>query len=251
MREPIRTTQRWEMTKMSIKGEHMLRGIRVVLCTAVLGLGALVAPGAAGAVTFLDHFTLDSYHAGGGKYTPAASSRISLQEGLYVAVVQGTFSYYGAINFVVPQPPWTVLCGTPEGAPQFSSAGGAGPVGFDSEFVFARPWTAELCNQAKLPVRWLNFQEKFGPGDWGHPATLTPQSAPAPSHAYEYAVPGRKGKKAAFRLLDIDTRDNYGSLHISLRAATAADCGGTQWQAFGVGSEAECIAQIPLVKKHH
>jgi hypothetical protein len=255
MREPsIRTTQRWEMTQMSTKGGHMARTIRVVLCTAVVGLGALVAPGAAGAVTFLDHFTLDSYRAGGAKFTPAATSRISLQNGLYVAVVQGTFSYYGAINYVVPQPPWTILCGTPEGAPQFSSAGGAGPVGFDAEFVFARPWTTEMCSQAKLPVHWLNFQEKLGPGEWGHPATLTPQSAPSPTHSYEYAVTGRKGKKAAFRLYDIDTRDNYGSLHISLRAATAADCTGTQYLAFGLASEAECLSEIPLAlkpKKHH
>jgi hypothetical protein len=250
---PNRTKQSWEMTQMSGKPRRTARACRVALCSAALALGVLAAPSTAGALPILDHFVLDSYHAGGSKWTPAASSRIALGNGLYVAIVQGTFSYYGAINYVVPQPPWTVLCGTPESAPQFESAGGAGAVGFDSEFVFARPWTPEMCAAEKLPLKWINFQYRFGPGEWGHPTTLVPATAPAANHTYEYAIVGHKGKKAAFRLYDIDTRDNYGSLRISLRAATPADCTGTRWQAFGVASEGECVADIPLppkVKKH-
>lgn len=230
----------------------MLRGVRIITCCAICAVGIGATPAIAGATATIDHFTLDSYHAWSRSYTPPATSSVKLKNALYVATVQGTFSYYGAINYSDPQPPWTMLCGTPEPSPQFSSAGGAGPVGFDSEFVFSRPWLPAPCAHAKLPVKWINFQMNPGTGVWAHPAVLnvgTPPE-PTPSHLYEYALVGHKGHHVAFRLYDIDTRDNYGSLKISIREATASDCSGTtRYTAFGFATEAECVSAVTPTAK--
>ena len=51
-----------------------------------------------------------------------------------------------------------------------------------------------------------------------------------------------KAHNVKFRLYDIDTRDNYGSLTISLRDATPADCSGTKYLAFGLSKESECLS---------
>ncbi len=224
----------------------MPRAARTALLSAICIIGLLALPGVASAST-LDHFALDSYHAGKRHATPPAASEVRLKgEVLYVATVQGTFSYYGAINYLAPQPPWTIVCGSPEGAPQFSSAGGSGDVGFDSEFIFSRPWLPEPCEHAKLPVKWINFQMNPGTGVWAHPNVLNVGSpaAPNPTHTYEYAVVGVEHHHVAFRLYDINTRDNYGSLHISLRYATAGDCEGTKYAAFGLSSEGECLSRL-------
>ncbi len=218
--------------------------IRLLASSAVLAVAGLLLAGSAQGAT-VDQFSLDSYHAWNKDHTPAVRSEVRLKKHLYVATVTGTFSYYGAINYLVPQAPWTVLCGTPESAPQYESAGGSGPVGFDSEFIFSRPWTPEACATAHLPVQWINFQMKNGPGGWAHPTALNVSDPPAPdpNHSYEYAIVGQK-KKVAFRLFDIRTRDNYGTLRISIRTATAADCTGTKYEAFGLSSEAECLSEV-------
>jgi len=224
----------------------MLRAVRVFLCCATCVLGVIALPAVAGASATIDQFNLDSYHAWDREYTPPARSSVKLKKGLYVATVQGTFSYYAAINYTVPQPPWTIVCGTPEAAPQFGSAGGSGPVGFDAEFIFSRPWQAEPCAHAHLPAKWQNFQMNDGVTGWMHPAVLNIgyPAVPNPTHTYEFALRGHKGRHVSFRLLDIYTRDNYGSLRISLRAATAADCSGTKYQAFNLTSEAECLEKV-------
>ncbi len=218
--------------------------VRIKFATlgAAIGVASLMLVGSAQAAS-VDQFSLDSYHAWNKDHTPAVKSEKKLKQNhLYVATVSGTFSYYGAINYVVPQAPWTTLCGTPEAEPAYSSAGGSGPVGFDAEFVFARPWTEEACAQANLPVQWVNFQMKNG-GAWAHPTALdvSDPAAPNSNHTYEYALVGQK-RRVAFRLFDIRTRDNYGSLRISIRTAEAGDCAGARFEAFGFGSEAECIA---------
>ncbi len=222
----------------------MPRSTRVGLCATVCAMAILAGSAVASAAT-IDHFSLDSYQASKKKFTPPATSNVKLVGGkYYVAVVQGTFSYYGAINYAVPQPPWTIVCGTPESAPLFGSSGGSGQVGFDSEFVFSRPWLPEPCAHAKLPVKWINFQMNNGTGVWRHPAVLGAPSVPSAKHVYEYAVVGEKHHHVAFRLYDINTRDNYGSLRISLRTATVADCAGTGAAAFGFASESECLTDI-------
>jgi hypothetical protein len=232
---------------MITPGDSMRRTGRIIFCSAVCALGVLL-PAAAASAASIDHFALDSYHAWKKPFTPPATSNVTLKKGIYVATVQGTFSYYSAINYVVPQAPWTILCGTPEGAPQFGSAGGSGKVGFDSEFVISRPWLPAPCATAKLPVKWANFQMNAGHGVWAHPAVLGSPTTPSPTHTYEYALPASGGHHVAFRLFDIDTRDNYGSLKISIAAATTADC--AQFTAFGLSSEAECLtAATPVAKK--
>jgi hypothetical protein len=209
-------------------------------------LGVIALPAGANATPSIDHFALDTYHAWKKQFTPPATSEVKLKGGaLYVATVQGTFSYYAAINYIVPQAPWTILCGTPENEPQYPSAGGSGKVGFDAEFILSRPWLPEPCAQAKLPVKWVNFQMNNGSGVWVHPNVLNVTTpVPNPTHSYEYALVGYHHHHVAFRLDDIYTRDNYGSLRISLRDATESDCTGTKYAAFGLGSEAECIADL-------
>ncbi len=86
-----------------------------------------------------EQLNLDSNYAWSRHLTPEVSSAAQLPKGLYVATVQGTLSYWTAKFFKKPHAtkkrPWTMICGTPEAAPQFASAGGTGPVGMDAEFV--------------------------------------------------------------------------------------------------------------------
>jgi hypothetical protein len=187
--------------------------------------------------------SLNSYHNWDRHYTPPVSASGDLARNQYeVATVSGTISYYAAINYRVPQRPWTVVCGTPERSALYPGPSGAhGPVGFDAEFIFARPWTQRECAQAHLPVVWPNFQMNDGTG-WRHPNILgTVPVAPAANHTYSFAAVGHSDR-LRFRLVDIYTRDNYGVLKISLRPATAADC--SSYQAFDFTSSAACTAAL-------
>jgi len=56
---------------------------------------------------------------------------------------------------------------------------------------------------------------------------------PSRSHTYEFALIGA-GKPVSFRLIDSDTRDDYGSFRIYLRNAVAGDCAGRGHEAFGL-----------------
>lgn len=160
---------------------------------------------------------------------------------LFVAEVQGTFSYYSAINWVHPQHPWHIVCGTALAAPMFQSPDRpqGGKVGFDAEFVFGRPWRVRRCNRARLPVRWGNFQINTGFG-WSHHDPLGGiPTAPSAEHAYSYALRGT-GSRPRFRLLDRQTDDNYGVLHIHIRRAVPGDCANDGWQLFGSRSQQAC-----------
>ncbi len=95
-----------------------------------------------------------------------------------------------------------------------------------------------------LPRKWFQFQMNTG-SVWAHPSVLNTSwpEKPSPTHTYEYAInQTRLRHRVGFRLLDNETRDNYGSLHISLRRAAPADCTGGRYLAFGLLSEAECVA---------
>jgi len=87
------------------------------------------------------------------------------------------------------------------------------------------------------------LQVYTGAGFWSQPTDLIPVTSPSPDHLYEYAIVG-EGRRVSFRLRDWYLRDNYGSLSISLRAATPADCAGAKYKAFGVESEAQCISEL-------
>ena len=81
---------------------------------------------------------------------------------LYVATVQGTISYYGALNYLHPQAPFDRVCGLPEAAPMFPSAAGSGRVSDDAQFIFSY-LSARPCTIA-LPEQRGNFKVNTGPG---------------------------------------------------------------------------------------
>lgn len=206
---------------------------------------ACVTPAWAGASTMhakppaTESLVLGSYSRG---QIPTTQSSFKLAKAdWYVATVSGTMSYWAPINYSKPQRPYKIVCGTPEGAAQYSgSRGGNGPVGLDAEFLFSRPWTKNACTRAHLPTHWSNFQASTG-GGWAHPQILGGvPSAPTPDHTYSYVLLGRN-QPVQFRLTDIYYRDNYGALHISLRPATTADC--TQYySSFGFPAAAACTS---------
>lgn len=188
------------------------------------------------------HISLDSYHAWRRHYTPPVSTPFQVRRGSYdVAIVDGSFSYYAAANYTVPQRPWKIVCGSPQPSAKYPGAGGNGPVGFDAEFAFARPWSSRKCARAHLPQRWRNFQMNAGTG-WHHPTLLgPPPSTPGSDHTYSYAVVG-DNRTIQFRLKDVLTRDNYGVLKITVRPAAVSDC--SSYASFGFASQSACIAVI-------
>lgn len=97
-----------------------------------------------------------------------------------------------------------------------------------------------LC-QDKALQPYTNFQANLGQG-WKHPSVLSPQALirPSRSHTYGFALTG-VGKSVSFRLIDSDTRDDYGSFRIYLRNAVSADCSGRGHAAFGL-SRMACLA---------
>jgi len=50
------------------------------------------------------------------------------------------------------------MCGAPERAAMFSSAGGSGQVGTDAEFIFALPVAGRSCAGQMLPRPYANFR---------------------------------------------------------------------------------------------
>ena len=228
-----------------------MRRLALTFVPAIVAALSLGPPAIAAAAPTLEQLSLDAYGGSAKRHhTPEVASQGRLKKGLYIATVSGTLSYWAAKYYSKPHPtkkrPWTMVCGTPEPAPAFSSAGGSGPVGLDAEFVFARPWDPQECARWPLPRKWWQFQVNAGSG-WAHPAAINltyPNPTPNPSHTYEYAISVTKpSRNVAFRLRDKATSDNYGTLHISLSAATIADCASRHYRAFGLGSEAECVAK--------
>jgi hypothetical protein len=140
-----------------------------------------------------------------------------------------------------------VICGTPDfSGPLFPSPDkpNSKPVGFDSEFIFARPSRRSFCQRNPLPGHWPNFEIKTG-NTWGHQAPLGPEYlVPTADHTYSYPLVAW-GTAPQFRLKDRPrTSDNYGQLKIAIRPATAADCGTEDWQAFEYESQAACEAAL-------
>jgi hypothetical protein len=185
---------------------------------------------------------LDAYSPAHRSSTPPVSSRSTLAgDRLYVATVRGSVSFYESVDYIAIQAPWHVMCGAPERAPMFSSGGGSGRVGDDAEFIFALPVVGRSCAGERLPRPYTNFQANVGQG-WSHPNALSRQGLvePSRSHTYEFALTGAD-KPVSFRLIDTDTRDDYGSFRIYLRRAVAGDCSGRGHEAFGL-SRMACLA---------
>ena len=214
--------------------------LRGGVLAAALGALALLPAGAFADSKNVSSFKLDSYHFWTKQQTPTIVTGATLKRGKpYVATVRGTISYYAAINYTSLQAPWKVLCGKAKRVPMFPGAGGSGPVGNDAEYIFAQPQTA-ACRS--LPTRWENLQANAG-GGWRHPEVLTLKGlkGPRPNHTYDYAVTGAD-KRLKFRLVDPDSRDNYGVFLIDVRTAVASDCAGSKYKAWDYGSQQQCVA---------
>ena len=217
--------------------------LRRAIFAAVLALNCVLPVSSAAAGSFSERpLVLDAYSPTRRHFTPPVSSRPNLAaRHLYVATVRGSVSFYEAVDYVALQAPWRVMCGTLQRAPLFGSAGGSGKVGNDAEFIFALPLVGNTCVNTRLPRSYTNFQANVGQG-WKHPSVLgrdTPVR-PSPSHTYEFALTG-VGKPVSFRVLDPDTRDDYGSFRIYLRNAVTGDCAGRGHSAFGLSGTA-CLA---------
>ena len=183
---------------------------------------------------------MDFYSPGLVAHTPPLYSTRLTKGKLYVLTVQGTVSFYAAVDYLQIQAPFTTFCGAPQAAPLFGSAGGSGPVSNDAEFIFAQPITTGTCATLKLPVAYPNFQVNNGFG-WGHPVLLSPKPLrrPTANHAYSFAIVGQ-GKPLGLELVDPDTRDDYGSFRITIRHAIGSDCSHGQWKAFALKRAAIC-----------
>ena len=216
---------------------------RWAIASLVLTLSFLMLVSTAGANSDSGRpLVLDAYSPTHRTFTPPVSSRSKLaRDRPYVATVRGSVSFYESVDYVAIQAPWHVLCGAPERAPMFGSAGGSGRVGTDAEFIFALPLVGRSCANARLPRPYANFQANLGRG-WEHPSLLSGRALvrPSRSHTYEFALSGA-GQPVSFRLIDTDTRDDYGSFRIYLRSAVAADCSGQGFQAFGL-TRMGCLA---------
>lgn len=216
--------------------------LKWAIASLVIALGSVVVVSTAAAKSPSNRpLVLDAYSPTHRSFTPPVSSRLRLaRDRLYVATVRGSVSFYESIDYVAIQAPWHVMCGAPERAPMFSSAGGSGRVGTDAEFIFALPLVGRSCAHARLPRPYTNFQTNLGQG-WKHPNVLSSQSLvkPSRSHTYEFALTGA-GQPVSFRLIDTDTRDDYGSFRIYLRTAVPGDCSGGGYQAFSL-TRAACL----------
>lgn len=189
---------------------------------------------------------LDSYAAATTGFAGPVGTTALPAGQLFVAEVRGTLSYYSGLD-TAPKAP-NIICGTPDSAPIFPSPGRPlGPVGFDSAWVFSRPWTPDECAQGHLPIAWENFQINNGVG-WAHqPPVGGLGTGPNAAHLYPYALIGH-GVPAAFRFLDAYTADNYGMVQITARPATTSDCAGAGWMSFGEPSPQACAAAVQTTK---
>jgi hypothetical protein len=216
-----------------------------LLFTMIAAIAAITPSAAAAAVKpapslVVSRLTMDAYSPGLVAHTPPLRSPKLTKGSLYVITVQGTVSFYAAVDYLQIQLPFSRFCGAPQKAPLFSSRGGSGPVSNDAEFIFAQPVTVQSCASLKLPHAYPNFQVNNGFG-WGHPKLLTPAPLrrPTANHAYSFAVVGQ-GRPLGLELVDPDTRDDYGSFQITIRHALASDCAHGQWRAFALKRAAIC-----------
>lgn len=152
----------------------------------------------------------------------------------YVVTASGTGSFFKPGMWANPQVRGrgpSVICGTPEAAPMFPTAGATGPVGFDPETMFARATKKKKCLRDPLPRTTRRFQLNNGSG-FRHPTTLTGRyTFPRSDHTYSYPIRGL-GHRLTARVKDRPAGDNYGELHIELRRADDGDCAARQWHNF-------------------
>ena len=210
--------------------------MRKFILVAVVAVVPAFGPPPAAAQT--QTLFLDFRDPGRDRYAGPVTTKRLRSQAPYVVNVRGTLSFYR----------WrkgNVACGAPEDKPIYKSRRAKnGIVGGDAEFIFADK--AKGCERRQragnsLPESWLGFQVSQGRGFFKL-ALLTPTAAPLPDHTYDYAILGY-GTRAKFRLMDRNTRDNYGRLRLTLRRATAVDCTAGRHAAWGFATEADCAAR--------
>ncbi len=156
----------------------------------------------------------------------------------YVAVVRGTFSFFGAAAYREPH------CGQVEPRPLYKTPRHPnGPVNSDVEFLFAD--MTRNCSRRKPnhTITAQTFQIAVGSKYQDYDPFGRPElTGPHPSHKYSYALIG-KGRKAGFRLRDSVGDDNYGRIRIFIRRARTRDCV-KGFAAFGYADEAQCVAAV-------
>ncbi|MBV9820012.1 MAG: hypothetical protein JOZ07_16900 [Solirubrobacterales bacterium] len=208
-------------------------------------LGLLLPSAAAAKNSQPKPLTMDMYSPLHNFFSNPVTSSTALGHHLYVATVRGSVSFYQPVDYIDPQLPFTVMCGKPQTAPLFASAGGVGPVSNDAAFIFAQPLQGKACSTLKLPAQFPNFQANLGKGGWKHPNLVSqaPLRKPSPTHTYSFALDGQ-GKAVSFRMIDPDTRDDYGSFKIYIRPAVRSDCAGIGHKAFFLSAKA-CRQDTP------
>jgi hypothetical protein len=220
---------------------------RSLTTLGALALAALVvAPADAREPRLGEPMLLDSFNARNRNVTDQVNGPVLTPNRLYVVMVDGAISYYDRREYVRPRLPFTQVCGAPEGTPRYRSPGtrNRGGSGMDAEYVFARPQRGGAC---AVPTRWSNFQINSR-RSWRNPRPGGRYShGPSERHLYGYYVRGH-GKAIKFRLVDRPgSRDNYGQLKITVRAARPADCGFDGWRAWSFATDAACRAGIDAV----
>jgi hypothetical protein len=217
----------------------MIRRICVAASAVVACMAIAAAIASADAVLHNKHLSLDSHSAGQTGHAGPELTTVPLESGShYVVTVSGTYSAYGA-SLMNGQPGWH-MCGRPV-APSRRSPDLTGQ---DAELIFATP-KPNAVHCPALPRHHANLQMSTDGGStYAHvePTGGTP-SAPSSGHAYTYVLIGR-GQQAAFRLVDSNTRDNYGKLAIDLHRAKMSDCAALHG-ALGFASADACRAALP------
>jgi hypothetical protein len=202
-----------------------VRVAAAALATAAIA-AALLAPMASAALPQTLTLNLSS---------PRATFSDKLASGKwYVVTASGTGSYFKPAQWANPvlrHHRRGIVCGTPESAPMFPTAGPTGPVGVDPETMFARLTTRRRCTHDPLPRTSRRFQLNNGNG-FRHPTTLSGRyTTPRRDHIYSYPVLGLR-RRLSVRVKDRVSWDNYGAFHVTLRLATDADCASRQWHNF-------------------
>lgn len=128
----------------------------------------------------------------------------------YRMFIQGTYSIWDS--------EWNSgsCAGTSEEAPMFPSAGALnGVVGVDAQFYFAVPKGSALCNETIPGSGGTPDISLDGGNDFDNPEPISPPSAPAADHRYEYEIVGQ-GHAVMFEREDSPSSDNYGILKITI-----------------------------------
>ena len=137
---------------------------------------------------------MDAYSPGLSRALARGCHSPTLTKGkLYVITVQGTVSFYAAVDYLQIQKPFIAFCG--------KSQAGA-PVRLGRRLRTRSPTTPSSSSPSrsrpapaaamKLPLAYPNFQVNNGFG-WGHPTLLSPKPVrrPTANHAYSFAIVGQ------------------------------------------------------------